>query len=178
MKYPISTEGVDPAFPGPWDQYNFSPESRTQYPVRIHRTTGIVRNAANLLDFRSTIICSLPETNGVKYSDHYSSISLDFGKEVCGPVTLQSGPTTTHQIAAFAYAESSQWVGFDSDDASSLRSSVVDGSFEFQIGPNETYTVPIEKQRGGYRYLTIFTKTLDAILEIKYISAHFTSMPH
>jgi hypothetical protein len=138
----------------------------------------MVRNEANLLDFQSTIPYSLPETNGVKYAEPYSSITLDFGKEVCGPVTIQSGPTTTLQTAAFAYAESSQWVGFDSDDASSLRSSVVDGSFEFQIGPNQTYTVPIEKQRGGYRYLTIFPKTRDAILEIKGISAYFTSMPH
>ncbi len=178
MKYPTSTEGVEPAFPGPWDQYSFSPTSRTQYPVRIHRTSGMVRNEANLLDFQSTILYSLPETNGVKYAEPYSSITLDFGKEVCGPVTIQSGPATTLQTTAFAYAESSQWVGFDSDDASSLRSSVVDGSFEFQIGPNQTYTVPIEKQRGGYRYLTIFPKTRDAILGVKGISAYFTSMPH
>jgi hypothetical protein len=138
----------------------------------------MVRNEANLLDFQSTILYSLPETNGVEYAEPYSSITLDFGKEVCGPVTIQSGPATTLQTTAFAYAESSQWVGFDSDDASSLRSSVVDGSFEFQIGPNQTYTVPIEKQRGGYRYLTIFPKTRDAILGVKGISAYFTSMPH
>lgn len=93
-------------------------------------------------------------------------------------MTIKSGSTTTCQTAALAYAESSQWVGFKSDDSSSLRSSVVDGHFDFQIGPNETYTVPIEKQRGGYRYLTIFTKTVDAVLEIKEVSAQFTSMPH
>ncbi|KAH6684755.1 Six-hairpin glycosidase-like protein [Halenospora varia] len=178
MKYPTSSEGVDPAFPGPWDQYKFSPASRTQYPVRIHRTTGIVENEANLLDFKSTIIRSLPDTNGIKYSHPYSSITLDFGKEVCGPVTLRSGPSSTHQTAALAYAESSQWVGFDSDNATSLRTHVLDGHFEFEIGPDETYTVPIEKQRGGYRYLTIFSKTSDAILEIKEVSAYFTSMPH
>lgn len=178
MKHYPPTEGVDPAFPGPWDQYSFSPASRTQYPVRIHCTTGIVKNESNLLDFKSTTIFGLPQSNGVKHSHLYSSMTLDFGKEVCGAVTIKSGLTTTNQTAALAYAESSQWVGFDSDDSSSLRPSVIDGHFEFQIGPNETYTVPIEKQRGGYRYLTIFTKTADAILEIKEASAHFTSMPH
>ena len=112
------------------------------------------------------------------FSDPYSSITLGFGKEVCGPVTIPSGSITTQQTASFTYAESSDWVGFNSDDATSLRPSVVDGSFEFQIGPNETYTVPIEKQRGGYRYLTIFTTTHNAVLEIKSISVHLTSMPH
>jgi hypothetical protein len=178
MKDRTSTAGVEPVFPGPWDQYNFSPASRTQYPIRIHRTTGIVENEANLLDFKSTIIHALKQSNEVKYSELYSSITVDFGKEVCGPVTLRSGRTSTDQTVALAYAESSQWVGFDSDDSSSLRPSVSDGHFEFQMGPNETYTVPMEKQRGGYRYLTIFTKTPGAILEIKEVSAYFTSMPH
>jgi hypothetical protein len=171
-------EGVTPAFPGPWDHYNFSPTSRTQYPVRIFRTTGIVENENNLLDFKSTILHSLPASNCIEHSDLYSSITLDFGKEVCGPVSLRTGKTSTQQTVAFAYAESSQWVGFDSDNATSLRESVFDGHFEFQIGPNETYTVPLEKQRGGYRYLTIFTKTPDATLEIQEVSANFTSMPH
>ncbi|KAH7336168.1 Six-hairpin glycosidase-like protein [Rhexocercosporidium sp. MPI-PUGE-AT-0058] len=178
MRTFISTEGIKPAFEGPWDRYNFSPASRTQYPVRIFRVTGLVENETNLLDFESTIIRAIPTTNGIVPGDLYSSITLDFGKEVCGPVTIRSGPTSTEQTVAFAYAESSEWVGFDSDDASSLRPSVSDGHFEFQIGPNETYTVPLEKQRGGYRYLTIFTKTTDAILEIKEVSAYFTSMPH
>ena len=178
MKDRTSTAGVEPVFPGPWDQYNFSPASRTQYPIRIHRTTGIVENEANLLDFKSTIIHALKQSDEVKYSELYSSITVDFGKEVCGPVTLRSGRTSTDQTVALAYAESSQWVGFDSDDSSSLRPSVSDGHFEFQMGPNETYTVPMEKQRGGYRYLTIFTKTPGAILEIKEVSAYFTSMPH
>ncbi|PMD49021.1 glycoside hydrolase family 78 protein [Hyaloscypha variabilis F] len=178
MAHHKSTEGVNPAFPGAWDQYNFSPVSRTQYPVRIHRTTGIVSNEANLLEFKSTTIVALPQSNGIKYSDLYSSITIDFGKEVCGPVTITSGPSSTPQTAAFSYSEGSEWVGFDSDDASSLRPSIVDGHFEFQIGPKETYTVPLESQRGGYRYLTIFTKTPDAILEIEEVSAHFTSMPH
>ncbi|KAH6710884.1 Six-hairpin glycosidase-like protein [Leptodontidium sp. MPI-SDFR-AT-0119] len=178
MRPSSSTEGILPAFQGPWDQYNLSPASRTQYPVRIFRVTGLVENASNLLDFNSTVIRAIPTTNGFVPGDLYSSITLDFGKEVCGPVTIRSGPTSTEQTVAFAYAESSEWVGFNSDDASSLRPSVSDGHFEFQIGPNETYMVPMEKQRGGYRYLTIFTKTTDAILEIKEVSAHFTSMPH
>jgi hypothetical protein len=172
------TEGVEPAFPGQWEQYNFSPASRTQYPIRIYRTTGIVKNETNMLDFKSTTIHAIPHLNGAKNSDLYSSITVDFGKEVCGPVTLKSGQTTTNQTAALSYAESSEWVGFDSDDSSSLRPSVSDGHFEFEIGPNQIYTVPMDKQRGGYRYLTIFTKTPDAILEIKEVSAHFTSMPH
>ncbi|KAL2068487.1 hypothetical protein VTL71DRAFT_16585 [Oculimacula yallundae] len=174
----ICLEGIEPAFPGPWEHYNFSPPSRTQYPVRIYRTTGIVENETNLLDFRSTIIRAMPILNRVNHCDLYSSVTVDFGKEVCGPVTLRSGRATTQQKAALSYAESSQWVGFDSDDSSSLRVSVTDGHFEFDIGPDEIYTVPMKKQRGGYRYLTIFAKTPSAILEIMEVSAHFTSMPH
>jgi hypothetical protein len=108
MKDRTSTAGVEPVFPGPWDQYNFSPASRTQYPIRIHRTTGSVENEANLLDFKSTIVHALKQSNGVKYSELYSSITVDFGKEVCGPVTLKSGRTSTDQTVALAYAESSQ----------------------------------------------------------------------
>jgi hypothetical protein len=95
-----ASEGVESAFPGLWGQYNFSPGSRTQYPVRIHRTTGIVKNEGNLLDFKSTILHALPQSNGVIYFHLYSSITVDFGKEVCGPVTLRSGLRSTHQTVA------------------------------------------------------------------------------
>jgi hypothetical protein len=133
-----------------------------------------------MLDFQSCLIRGIPNTNGwTSSSTLYSSVTLDFGKEVCGPVSLTSGPTTSKDIVvALSFAESSQWVGFDSDESSSLRPSVCDGHFEFQVGPNEVYTMPLENQRGGYRYLTVFIKTADKILDIRGISAHFTSMPH
>ncbi|KAL3426868.1 bacterial alpha-l-rhamnosidase domain-containing protein [Phlyctema vagabunda] len=176
----FSSEGVEAAFVGPWDRYNFSPASRTQYPVRIFRTTGIVENTSAVLDFGSTVIRSIPQTNGwTSHSCPYSSVTFDFGKEACGPVRLRTGAkTTAASMVALSYAESSSWVSFDSDESSSLRTSVVDGHDEFEIGPNETYTVPTEKQRGGYRYVTVFTKTADAVLELTEISAEFTSMPH
>jgi len=176
----VPQEGIQAAFSGPWDRYIYSPTSRTQYPVRIFRTTGIVENAANVLDFGSTVIRSIPQSNGwTSASATYSSVTFDFGKEACGPITLKSGSSSTEdQTIALSYAESSQWVGFDSDASSSLRASVIDGHDEFRIGPNETYKVPLEKQRGGYRYVTVFIKSPNAVLELIEISADFTSMPH
>ncbi|RDW65092.1 hypothetical protein BP6252_10743 [Coleophoma cylindrospora] len=173
-------EGVTAAFPGPWDRYNFSPASRTQYPVRVYRTTGLVENPANALDFQSTIIKSLPQTNGwSSQTPDYSSVTYDFGKEACGPISVKSASRSTkNQTLGLSYSESSEWVGFDSDESASLRSCVSDGHHEFTMGPDETYTVPLEKQRGAFRYVTIFTKDENAILELTEMSAEFTSMPH
>jgi hypothetical protein len=56
---------------GPWDQFNFAPNNRTNFPVTIRSTHGNVTNALNLLGSGSATLTG----NG-------SFLVVDFGQEV------------------------------------------------------------------------------------------------
>lgn len=59
---------------GPWDAFNYGPESRTVRPNAIFQTGGAVSDASNLLS----------ETSKATLSGNGSYVSLDFGREVSG----------------------------------------------------------------------------------------------
>ena len=60
---------------GPWDQFNYAPDSRTVRPVSVHSSNGSVQDGSSLI-----------ESNGkAKLSGRGSWIALDFGKEARNP---------------------------------------------------------------------------------------------
>src|SRR6266568_1090723 len=61
----------------PWDAYNYAPSTHTLAPVAIYTTTGSVSNPTNLL-----------AGNATRLNGNSSSVTVDFGKEVGGIVTL------------------------------------------------------------------------------------------
>lgn len=65
----VGTLGLAPH--GPWDQFNFAPQSRASRPTRIHSVQGNVQNANALVSSGTTSL----NGNG-------SFIVLDFGQEV------------------------------------------------------------------------------------------------
>ena len=152
------------ASPRPWDAYNLSPASRTVTPVRITRTTGTVSGASGLLHGRAVTLTGAG-----------SSVTLDFGKEVGGLTSLHFGTgNTADQQLGLAFSESSQYIGPTSD--SSNGGSGSDGAIYADVAPGTDWTVPQASLRGGFRYLTLFSRTGGPI-SLDHVSLDITFAP-
>jgi hypothetical protein len=131
----------------PWDAYNYAPASRTMTAKSIYRTTGSVSDPGAVLDGKATTL-----------TGPGSSITLDFGEEVGGLVTLHAtSATDAGQQLGLAFTESSQYVGTSSD--ASNGGGGPDGSITADLTPGASWTMPQAKLRGGFRYLTLFDET-------------------
>jgi hypothetical protein len=131
----------------PWDAYNYAPASRTMTAKSIYRTTGSVSDPGAVLDGKATTL-----------TGPGSSITLDFGEEVGGRVTLHAtSATDAGQQLGLAFTESSQYVGTSSD--ASNGGGGPDGSITADLTPGASWTMPQAKLRGGFRYLTLFDET-------------------
>jgi hypothetical protein len=147
----------------PGDPYNYSPTTRTLAPTSIYTTSGTVSNPTNLLSGQST-----------RLSGNSSYITVDFGKEVGGIVTLTfAGSSDSNQSVGLAFSESSINIGPNSD-ASSGGSA--DGAIYAAVAGAGVYTMPSDKLRGGFRYLTLFL-TSSGWVDINGVSLNFTAEP-
>lgn len=146
------------------DALNYSPTSRTLKPTAVHRTSGSVANPQNVLSGQPTRI-----------SGAQSAITLDFGKEVGGLATLSFGSTSASgQRVGLAFSESSLYVGNNSDRSSGREGE--DGALYATASANGTYTMPTARQRGGFRYLTVFLDS-SGWVDLKGVSLDFTAAP-
>ena len=151
--------------PGAIEALNLSPTSRTVRPTAVYRTTGTVANPQNVLSDQPTRI-----------SGQNSSLTLDFGKEVGGLVTLSFGATSGGgQQVGLAFSESSLYVGNDSD-ISATHEGRGDGALTAAAPANGTYTMPTALLRGGFRYLTVFLRT-SGWVDLTRVSLNFTPAP-
>lgn len=143
---PASTPSTHPGnHSHPWDAYNFAPASRTVTPKSVYRTTGTVLHAKDVLRSRPASLVG----SG-------ASITLDFGEEVGGLVSVHfASSTDTGQQLGLAFTESSQYVGTSSD--ASNGGGGADGAIHADATADSTWTMPQDKLRGGFRYLTLFT---------------------
>ncbi|WP_329257402.1 hypothetical protein OG223_35240 [Streptomyces sp. NBC_01478] len=91
----------------PGDAYNLSPTSRTLAPTAVHATSGSVGSPTNVLSHQAT-----------RLNGKGSAVTLDFGKEVGGIVTLNfSGASGAGQSVGLAFSESSLHTGTGSDNS-------------------------------------------------------------
>lgn len=149
----------------PWDAYNEAPTSRTLAPTSIYRTTGTVSNSTNLLT-----------GNATRVSGNASSVTVDFGKEVGGIVTLTfAGSSDASQSIGLAFTESSNYIGNTSD--ASNGGGGADGAIYAAVTGAGTYTMPSDKLRGGFRYLTLFLNS-SGWVDISGVSLNFTASPN
>jgi hypothetical protein len=161
--------GADGAFSlptkGPWDQYNLAPSSRTLAPVAVYATHGTVENPGNLLVGKPTRLMG----NG-------SYVTLDFGKEVGGIGTLRfAAASDSNQTVGLAFTESSLYVGTNSD--ASNGGSGPDGAIYATASGSGSWTMPADKLRGGFRYLTIFLNSFGWV-DLDGVSLYFTASPN
>ena len=142
---------------------NYSPTSRTLTPTGLYNYTGTVTAPANVLS-----------GNPTRISGAGSTLSLDFGKEVGGLVTLSFGATSdANQRVGLAFSESSLYVGTSSDASSGGNP---DGAIHGAAPANGTYVMPTARLRGGFRYLTVFLDT-GGWVNLKAVTLNFTAAP-
>ena len=124
--------------------YNYAPSSRTIEPRSIYKSAAAVQNPSYLLMRSPTRLLG-----------RSSYVTLDFGKEIGGIVTLSFADASDgKQTIGMAFAESSLYVGPASDASNGGTGS--DGALYFSVTAYSSYTMPTDKLRGGFRYLTIF----------------------
>ncbi|MEV6841826.1 trehalase family glycosidase [Actinoplanes sp. NPDC051411] len=155
---------VAPAYTNACAGDNLSPTSRTVTPTGVYATSGTVANASAVLAGGTTRLTG----NG-------SSVTLDFHKEVGGIITLRfAGASDSGQSIGLAFSESAQFVG-NASDASSGGGA--DGSLLAPVpAGGGSYTVPADKQRGGFRYLTLFLNS-GGYADLNGVSLNFTAAP-
>ncbi|KAL0485204.1 trehalase family glycosidase [Acrasis kona] len=147
----------------PWDRFNLAPSSRTIYPVSVYKTTGSIVDPSAVLTGNPTGI------------DPGSYITLDFGKEVGGIITL-----SVHSISGqgvelgLGFSESSLFVGVASDSSANCCNS--DGVLLKTFKGKEVWTTPPEYLRGGFKYLTLSNNSTGRI-NIDRVSLEWTPSP-
>jgi hypothetical protein len=146
---------------GPWDAFNLSPSAtRTQLPRSIARTVGAVSNPQAVLSGGATTLSS------------GGQVTLDFGQEVGGTVTLHA--SGSGQIG-LAFAESSAYIDVTSD-ATTGGPRGRDGAIMVDVSGPTDYTTPLSLQRGGFRYLTLFLASGTSV-DVDAVSVHYTAAP-
>jgi hypothetical protein len=138
----VCTGPVEPSFPGPWESNIYSPASRTVSPVRI-------------LDASNNVLSTYPGT--AQLESNGSLLVFDFGKEVGGIVTVTYTASGEGSLG-LAFTEARNFTGYVSDESNG--GSGPDGAMYTNITSSSgNYTMPLEKLRGGFRYLSLFALT-------------------
>jgi hypothetical protein len=136
---------VDTAFPRKWQSNIYAPPSHTISPKSIVSiTTGDV--IANYPDIPALV------GNG-------SILVFDFGIEVGGLATLDFISTGPGAIG-IAFTEAKNWIGEWSGNSNG-KFQGPDGAIygNFTSTGNQTYVMPENRLRGGFRYMSVFLVT-------------------
>lgn len=149
----------------PYDEYILAPRSRTLHPVAVHNTNGSVSNPE-----------SLTSVNGNAVFDGDAATSYDFGINIAGVVSLKvSSVSDSSQYIGVTFSESSYWVSNASSDATADAGK--DETLWFHVTAPGRYTAPREKERGGFRYMTLVHNSTGTV-EVTSAEVHYTAMPH
>ncbi|ORY14279.1 bacterial alpha-L-rhamnosidase domain-containing protein [Clohesyomyces aquaticus] len=149
----------------PYAEYILAPSSRTIHPISIHSYNGSVSNPE-----------SLTGSSGSSVFEGNAAIAYDFGKNIAGVVTLEIGSISdANQYIGVTFSESSLWVSNKSSDATADAGK--DQTLWFKLTGPGTYTAPREKERGGFRYMTLVHNATGSV-EVTEALIHFTPMPH
>lgn len=150
----------------PYEEYILAPSSRDLIPASVYQINGSVTNANSLT--RST--GSGATFNGV------SSVTLDFGKNVAGLVSLDiTSASSSSAVLSVTFTESSLWISSEYSDATG--NSGFDRPLWFNVGKGAgTYTPPTEFQRGAFRYLTVASNN-SATVVLDALRVNLTSAP-
>ncbi|EGO04202.1 glycoside hydrolase family 78 protein [Serpula lacrymans var. lacrymans S7.3] len=144
--------------PGPWDEFNYAPSSRSVRPAYVHEINGTVTDAQSLVQ-NSTNASATLSGNG-------SYVVLDFGQEVGGLISLDVVNATTSSAFSLSFTESPLFISpTESDDSSRTLSTENSDGVESVAAPLSlgTFTQPPGLLRGGFRYLTIVSNADDAL---------------
>ena len=117
----------------------YSPASRTVSPVRI-------------LDASNSLLSTYP--GSAQLNGNGSLLVFDFDQEVGGVVTVTYNASGEGSLG-LAFTEAKNFTGYVSDESNGGGGP--DGALYANVTSKEgRYTVPLDKLRGGFRYLSLF----------------------
>ncbi|KAI1853440.1 hypothetical protein JX265_012731 [Neoarthrinium moseri] len=152
-----------------YDEYILAPTSRVLSPKKIHQVEGLVTEAEVLVS---------PRDGSSSVLSGNSTVTLDFGINIAGIVSVSVGPNTPPDaIVGFTFSESSLWVNRLASDGTA--ESGLDAVLWLPVGGGrESYTVADEFQRGGFRYLTVINNQTNQAIEISSVTVNYTAAPN
>ncbi|ROW02317.1 hypothetical protein VSDG_02557 [Cytospora chrysosperma] len=155
----------------PYEEYILAPPSRTVSPISVYQVSGTVDNAQSLTGDGTTTF-----RGSSQGASSNSSVTLDFGVNIAGQVSLTAGESTDPTAAIWlTFSESSLWVSSYASDA--VSDNGLDEPIPLYVGEGPgTYTVAREYARGGFRYLTLVNNGTSDI-DITGVSVIFTAAP-
>ncbi|KAJ8091938.1 hypothetical protein PM082_024173 [Marasmius tenuissimus] len=167
----LSTGSKAKAPSGPWDDFNYAPSSRVVRPVSVRRTEGNVSGTQNLL--------TEPQ-NGTAEIASGAWVTLDFGIEVGGLISMTIHPSSQTPQFALSFTESPQFISPTSSDDSATAdaSQTYDGVLSVNLNSTQSaflWTQPKATLRGGFRFLTIASKST---LELSNVTCTISFAPH
>lgn len=144
---------TEAAFPGEWDSNIFAPSSRTVSPSQV-------------IDLGTAQVLS-PYPGASSIKGNASALVFDFGKEVGGIATVEYTTSGGAGQLGLAFTEAKNWIGLASDSSNGQFSrgygdqACDDGAIYdyFTTDGKHTYTMPLMRLRGGFRYMTLFLLT-------------------
>jgi hypothetical protein len=152
----------------PYDQYILAPKSRTLHPVFVHSSNGSVSGPENLTT-------NSPSNSTTVFTDE-SATAYDFSINIAGIVTLDiASVSDANQYIGVTFSESSLWVSNASSDATADAGK--DETLWFHVSSPGRYTAPREKERGGFRYMSLVHNGTGSV-ELNSAEVHYTPMPH
>jgi len=152
----------------PYEQYILAPKSRTLHPITVHNSNGSVSNPEGLTTTSSS--------NDTCTFEGEAATAFDFGINIAGIVTLNiAAVSDENQYIGVTFSESSLWVSNASSDATADAGK--DEIMWFHVTGPGRYTAPREKERGGFRYMSLIHNGTGTV-EIAAAEVHYTPMPH
>jgi len=147
-----------------YQQYILAPGSRTVTPQWLYAVEGDVGNPTGVGNGSVTVF------NGTN-----SSIILDFGQNVAGTVQFDvSSVSGSSEYVGISFSESSLWTSPYMCDSGT--SALRDSPLWFSIPTTGSYAASKERQRGGFRYLSVWHNSTGS-LSLSSLSVNFTAAP-
>ncbi|KAJ3524477.1 hypothetical protein NM688_g8554 [Phlebia brevispora] len=160
---------------GLWSKFIYAPASRVVYPQAVRKTVGSVHNADSLLSPADGF-----NNRGAALSGNESWVTLDFGIEVGGLVTMRINSASSSSGLALSFTESPLFISPTTSDDSTYPSANMsyDGVLHLTEPLTEgVWTQPTSTLRGGFRFLTIVS-TSQSETTISNVSVEISFMPH
>ncbi|OCH87854.1 Six-hairpin glycosidase [Obba rivulosa] len=153
---------------GPWDALIYAPETRTVRPRAIREVKGNVSSSSALLTGGSAALMS----NG-------SWLTLDFGIEVGGLISMNFDVVTSSSAVALSFTESPLFINPLTSDDSAMSASNMSYDGVLHVPPPISlgfWTQPSVMMRGGFRFLTIVSNS-DAPVAFSNVTCALSFMP-
>jgi hypothetical protein len=156
----------------PYSEYILAPSSRTVHPVAVYQVRGTVNNAEGLVGGATSTVT----ISGTHQGGQNSSVTLDFGRNIAGQVSLTATDSGDPSSAIWlTFSESSMWISSYGSDA--ISDDGLDEPISLSVGRGSgTYTVQRDYARGGFRYLTLVNNGT-ADIQLSGLAVLYTAAP-